>query len=71
MTATIETIIGCDGGVECPFDGSYADGDARDQSAKEQRSKYWMEGWVYRNGKDYCPDCAERLGFRPAKDPNQ
>lgn len=71
MTATIETIIGCDGGDGCPYDGSYADGDCRDESAKEQRRAYWMDGWVYRNGKDYCPDCAKRLGFRPAKDPNR
>lgn len=69
MSAVKETLIFCDGadgGVlandfTCPMDGPYAPGDARSRSAKEQRAGYGLDGWVFRGGKDYCPDCAKRL----------
>lgn len=62
MSVTIETIITCDGSLpEC--DGTFCDGDARHQTAGQQRSDFKDEGWVYRNGKDYCTSCAHKLGF--------
>lgn len=62
MSATIETIITCDGYKKfCDTDGCYADGDARHLSASEQRKEYGDAGWVYYRGKDYCPTCAKQL----------
>jgi hypothetical protein len=74
MSAVKETLIFCDGsegGVlgndfTCPLDGPYGSGDTRSRSAKSQRASYGIDGWVYRNGKDYCPDCAKRLFPRAA-----
>ena len=65
MSATIETIIHCDGprkGTKCPRDGApLCSADSREQSAKKQR-KYAKEiGWFQRGGLDYCPDCAKTL----------
>ena len=73
MSAFKETLIFCDGskgGVlandfTCPQDGPYAGGDTRTQSAKSQRAGYAADGWVYRNGKDYCPTCAKALVRSP------
>ena len=69
MSAFKETLIFCDGvaggllanDFTCPMDGPYGDGDARARPARSQRASYAMDGWVYRNGKDYCPACAKRL----------
>ena len=60
MSAVKETLIFCDG-FSCPEDGPYSAGDARSRSAKSQRSSYGADGWVYRNGKDYCPACAKAI----------
>lgn len=70
MTAKIDTVITCDGGDKCPLDTAYG-GDASYRSASIHRSTYWIDGWVYRKGKDYCPACAERLGFSQAKEPKR
>ncbi|MFA5921220.1 MAG: hypothetical protein WC856_07995 [Methylococcaceae bacterium] len=66
MSITIETIIGCDGGKDCPTGGCYLDGNMRSDTAKAQRSSYGndVSSWVFHEGKDYCPDCAKRLGIR-------
>lgn len=69
MSAHKETLIFCDGaegGVlsndfACPMDGPYGDADSRHATAASQRKGYVLDGWVYRNGKDYCPTCAKRL----------
>lgn len=75
MSAHIDTMIFCDGAnggmlkndFSCPMDGPYAEGDARTKTAAQQRATYKLDGWVYRNGKDYCPDCAKRLGYAKVK----
>lgn len=61
MSVAHETLIYCDGGKECPMDGCYCDGDSRHQLAKQQRASFPINGWLYRNGKDYCGACAKRL----------
>jgi len=59
MTATIETIITCDG-LTCQSDRAYADGDQKMDSASMQRANFsW--GWRFINGKDYCPECVAKL----------
>lgn len=67
MTAQIETIITCDGGPECPQDQAYGVGSVTQLSAKQQRAGYWKDGWVYRNGKDYCSACASSRGLQASK----
>lgn len=65
MSAIIETLIMCDGGPEtCPQSGAFCWGDMRDKTAKEQRAAAKSEGWIFRNGKDFCPECAVRLGLK-------
>jgi hypothetical protein len=69
VSAYKETLIFCDGasgGVlandfSCPEDGPYSASDARSRSAKSQRASYGADGWLYRNGKDYCPACAKKI----------
>lgn len=56
MSCTIDTIIACD---ECGYN---ANGDDRHCTASQIRAT--RSGWVYRNGKDYCPECAAKLGLR-------
>ena len=60
MSARIETLIFCDGD-NCPENQPYAAGDARELSAKRQRARYGCDGWKYIKGKDYCPQCVERI----------
>lgn len=66
MSAVVNTYISCDGGVECPY-GSLYGVDTPESSAKQHRAKFAAAGWVYRGGKDYCPDCAFRLGLVATK----
>ena len=48
--------------VFCDICGTtYADGDAKTMPASTQRTEYTAYGWIFRNGKDYCPDCAELI----------
>lgn len=71
MSAIKETLIFCDGqdggtlanDFTCPMTGPYGDGDTRSRTAVSQRNGYAADGWLYRNGKDYCPACAKRLGY--------
>lgn len=64
MSITIETLLSCDGGVECPEPGIYCDGDTREQTAEQQRKTAKVyAGWVQRGSKDFCPSCAKRLGY--------
>lgn len=60
-----ETLLFCDGDPGCPMDGPFADGDNRNNNAAEQRHSAGREGWIRRNGKDYCQACAKRL-FPPS-----
>lgn len=62
MSVVIETLVFCDG---C---GANCNGDDWDKPAyiiREKRQKYG--GWIMRNRKDYCSDCAKRLGLLKAK----
>jgi len=62
MTATIETIITCDG--ESHYDernGCYANGDYRHETASEQRKTFGRGWWQFIGGKDYCPYCVAKL----------
>lgn len=68
MSATIETIITCDAGFP-GCDGTFQDGDCRNETARQQRNQFKAEGWHYQKGKDYCGVCWEKMkrGFRIAK----
>ena len=58
MSCIIETIITCDG---C---GENNCADDRYKTAKSIRASRARSGWVYSGGKDYCEECAARLGLR-------
>ena len=68
MSATIETIIHCDGprkGTKCPLDGSpLCNADCREQSAKKQREYAKKIGWIQKGSFDYCPFCAKILQMK-------
>ncbi len=56
MSAKIETLVICDG----PICGEvYAEGDARHESASQQREGYGGDGWHFSGGKDFCQKCWE------------
>lgn len=61
MSATIETIITCDLGLSGECEGTYIDGDSRNESAALQRSTYSNAGWKWKKQKDCCPKCLEEL----------
>lgn len=57
MAAIIETFIICD------YSGcgnTYGVDNKTMRSAKDHRNQYWKDGWIFRNGKDYCPDCRDK-----------
>lgn len=54
MSVTIETILKCDG-PKCY--ATYRDGDARENTANQQRRDSADEGWIRIVSKDYCPAC--------------
>jgi hypothetical protein len=54
MSIYIERICACDG---C---GENLGGDDRDKSAKEIRWNRRQQGWVYRNGYDFCAECRDK-----------
>lgn len=61
MSATIETIITCDGGTN-KCEGNDWSADMRSKTALEQRkSAHRDRGWKYRNGKDFCPACWQEI----------
>lgn len=31
------------------------------KSVRETRNNYRKFGWIYKNGKDYCPHCVDRI----------
>lgn len=48
--------------VFCDICGTtYADGGAKTIPVSMQRTEYTADGWIFRNGKDYCPDCEELI----------
>ena len=53
MSAIIETLVMCDG----PGCGDVCSGDNRGFPAWMQRKSLRLDGWLCRNGKDYCPKC--------------
>lgn len=66
MGAVMETLIFCDG-PNCPRDGPYGDGDTRSLTARQQRQSYRLDGWTYRGGKDYCPECRDKIHEAPSR----
>ena len=72
MAITIETLLGCEGGIECPLEYSYNNAYGRSDNAKKLRADAKLDGWVYRKGHDYCQICAIRLGYKskPLSDEN-
>lgn len=63
MSIVTEKLLFCDGGNLCPEDGPYGCADGRNDTAAEQRRQAKDIGWIRRKGKDYCPECANRLGY--------
>ncbi len=60
MSATIETIITCDGATpKCS--GNDWSADSRFLSASQQRANARENGWRHVRGKDYCPECWKEL----------
>jgi len=56
------TFIYCDGLPDCNWRGNcYGEADCSTSNAKQQRSRYVADGWIYKGGKDYCPDCTKAL----------
>lgn len=56
MSIVIETFLICDG--HC---GTNYGVDNRHQSGQAHRANAKQEGWIVKNGKDYCPDCTRKL----------
>jgi hypothetical protein len=60
MSITIETTLSCDG----PCGQIFTKGLWRTLPARKQRaSAAANEGWITRRSKDYCKDCAKKLGI--------
>lgn len=61
MSATILTVITCDGGWPV-CEGNDWSADSSTLSASEQRRRAKRNlGWRYVHGKDYCPKCWAEL----------
>jgi len=61
MSATIETIITCDGDSPA-CEGNDWSADSRFKSAwAQRRMAKSSRGWKYDLGKDYCPACWKKL----------
>lgn len=65
MSVSKMTFIYCDGGDECPRSECYAYSDASHFPAWKQREFYSSDDWLFKGGKDYCPDCVKRLALSP------
>ncbi len=65
MSIVVETYLFCDGGAECPRDAAAnADGLKQGVTATEiRRQAEEHEGWVRHGRRDFCTDCAKRLGY--------
>lgn len=58
MSVVIETLVICDG---C---GEQMGGDDRRKTAKRIRAdRKQFDGWVQRESKDYCAECAKKKGY--------
>lgn len=55
MSIVVETFLICDG---CNTNYGV---DSRHLSAGAHRANAKQDGWKMKNGKDYCPECAEKL----------
>lgn len=64
MSATIETTITCDFPCGENCEGTFCDGDSRQEPANLQRAQFDAAGWHYYKGKDYCPNCWKRLNSK-------
>ncbi len=62
MSCTIETIIACD------LCGENNGADDRSSTAKKIRASRKAEGWTYKDGRDYCPDCTKAVKQMLAKE---
>jgi len=61
MSATIQTIITCDGGLSCCLGNDWS-ADSYMYTAKEQRKRAKENlRWRFIGGKDFCPACFKRL----------
>jgi len=69
MTAIIEVLLICDG--EACAEGEPFGVDVKRSTAREQRAAAAYSGWVYSQGKDYCPECALKLKSRARKSKNE
>lgn len=65
MTIITEQLLYCDAPPdECPWDGGCVNVDAlKSVSRLRVREQNRENGGTSRTGKDYCPDCAKRLGL--------
>ncbi len=65
MSARSIVYLYCDGGDECPRmdEGNipFSSDATPGETAAMQRKYAKREGWIYRNGKDYCAECVSRL----------
>jgi hypothetical protein len=67
MSTVRQTLLYCDG-LDCPRGGdAFTEGNGT-FNAKEQRKFAERQGWVFRCGKDYCPECAPALFVRVPPD---
>lgn len=61
MSASRETIITCDGQTPHCEGAAFLEGERRSLTAAGQRKLFKIEGWVHKDGKDYCPACRAHL----------
>lgn len=64
MSLVIERFLLCDGNHSPHCEESYGVDD-REQSTETQRSRAKKAGWLFRNGKDFCPACSKEAGDGP------
>lgn len=57
MSLVIEKFITCDGNAEDCLNSFGVDDRAQAHSISLMRKEAKDEGWTFKNGKDYCPNC--------------
>jgi len=61
MSVKVLRLLYCDGGKECTWGGPYSP-DVQLESSADQRQQAHGAGWITIGNRDYCPNCAKRLG---------
>jgi len=61
MSIVVERFLICDGAGHCAESFGVYEGE---RTAKEHRKAAKLNGWTYRNGRDYCPEHAKELAGR-------